>query len=65
MSNSDAISIMRGLSPDTVEKIYLAHISRECNSVSHIAELIEDIGDIRQRIEIVSPFSVSSTPYEA
>ncbi len=65
LSNSDAISIMRGLSPDTVEKIYLAHISRECNSVSHIAELIEDIGDIRQRIEIVSPFSVSSTPYEA
>ena len=32
---------------------------------SFLDELIEDIGDIRQRIEIVSPFSVSSTPYEA
>jgi len=64
LSNSDAISLLRELAPEIVEKVYLAHISRECNSVSHIAELLSDIGVLRARIEIVSPFSESSSPYE-
>lgn len=64
LSNADAISILKTLSPESVDRIYLAHISRECNSTTHIAELIEDIGAIRPRIEIVSPFSQSSSPFE-
>lgn len=64
LSNSDAISVLKLLSPDFAEKIYLAHISRECNSVTHISELLEGIGNIRSHIEIVSPFSETSSPYE-
>ena len=64
LSNADAISIISRLSPQIVEKIYLAHISRECNSTEHISELLSGIGEMRSRIEIVSPFAQSSSPYE-
>ncbi len=64
LSNSDAIQIIKNLSLDCVEKIYLAHISRECNSVSHIAELLDNVADFKPLIEIVSPFSESSSPIE-
>ena len=61
LSNADAINLLKELSVDIIEKIYLAHISRECNSVSHIDELLADIGNIRERIEIVVPLCQSST----
>lgn len=60
LSNSDAISVIKELSTESIEKIFLAHISRECNSVTHIDELLSDIGEIRERIEIVSPLCNSS-----
>ncbi|MBQ6533648.1 MAG: MBL fold metallo-hydrolase [Opitutales bacterium] len=64
LSNSDAIEILKSIPPESVEKVYLAHISKECNSVSHIAELLDaGVGAIRPRIEIVRPFSESSTPF--
>lgn len=62
LSNTDAINLLKTVDPAKVEKIYLAHISRECNSVEHIAELLEGIGEIRPKIEIVSPFSLPSSP---
>ncbi len=66
LSNADAIEVIKNLSSDCIEKIYLAHISRECNSISHIDELLsEAIGDLKTRVEIVSPFSESSSPFEA
>ncbi len=61
LSNADAIALIENLDKDFIEKIYLAHISRECNSVSHIDELLSDIGDIRAKIEIVPP-QQGSTP---
>lgn len=60
LSNSDAIEIIKELSLDSIEKIYLAHISRECNSTSHIADLLADVGEIKERIEIVSPLCEST-----
>lgn len=63
LSNSDAISLLKDLNAGITEKIYLAHISKECNSVSHISELIAGIS-IRDIIEIVSPYSEPSSPYE-
>ena len=63
LSNDDAISLVRELSGTVVEKVYLAHISKECNSVAHISEMLENIS-LKDIIEIVSPFSQSSSPYE-
>ncbi|MBO7521614.1 MAG: MBL fold metallo-hydrolase [Opitutales bacterium] len=64
LSNADAISILNELDPDFVEKIYLAHVSRECNSVEHIADLIKVLPEkILSKIEIVSPFEGSKNPF--
>ena len=63
LSNADAIELLKSIDCGVSEKIYLAHISRECNSVSHIRDLLSGVGEILQKIEIVSPFSQSSTPY--
>ena len=64
LSNLDALELLKSLDPSVVEKIYLAHISKECNSVSRISELLCDAGGICSHIEIVPPFSVCSTPLE-
>jgi len=64
LSNSDAIEILKSIPPENVERVYLAHISKECNSVSHISELLDEgVGAIRKYIEIVPPFSESGTPF--
>ena len=56
LSNEDAINLLSTLDPQRVRKIYLAHISRECNSLSKIGELISTLPDtLRDSIEIVSP----------
>lgn len=57
LSNTDAINLLKTLDAKRLEKIYLAHISRECNSVAHIRDLLADIGEVLGKIEIVSPFS--------
>ena len=57
LSNADAIGLLKTLDSKRLEKIYLAHISRECNSVELIRELLSDVGDVFSKIEIVSPFS--------
>lgn len=57
LSNADAISILRDLDCSVVEKIFLAHVSKECNDVRHIAELLAPLpGPILSKIEIVNPF---------
>lgn len=66
LSNADAISLLKAL-PPVVKKVYLTHVSRECNSVSHIAELLGNSGidsEMLRRIEIVSPFDAPSSPVE-
>lgn len=66
LSNSDAISVLRGL-PERVKKVYLSHISKQCNSPEHIAELLAQSDIPREtlaKIEIVSPFAKQSTPFE-
>lgn len=64
LSNADAVALLKTMDSSVSEKIYLAHISRECNSVPHIRELLSGVGEILPKIEIVSPFSESSTPYD-
>ena len=58
LSNTDAINIIQELSDDTIEHIFLAHISRDCNSVERISELLEDVS-IKEKIEIVAPLTQS------
>ena len=66
LCNADAIALLKTL-PQNVAKIYLSHVSRECNSIEHIAELLEDAnissGD-EERVEIVSPFDKSGSAFE-
>ena len=64
LSNADAVALLKTMDSSVSEKIYLAHISRECNSVPHIRELLADVGEILPKIEIVPPFSESSAPYD-
>lgn len=64
LSNFDAMSLLQKLNCECVEKVFLAHISRECNSIERIKELLQDTGEISQRVEIVSPFSVASCPFK-
>ena len=64
LSNADAVALLKTMDCSVSEKIYLAHISRECNSVPHIRELLSDVGEILPKIEIVPPFSESSAPYD-
>lgn len=67
LSNADAIELMAALDASKVEKIFLAHISKECNNMDHIRELLESSGRlsaILNKIEIVSPFSKRSSVFE-
>ena len=58
LSNADAISILRELDPNVLERVFLAHISKECNDVNHIAELISVLPpSILSKVEIFNPFS--------
>lgn len=63
LSNADAIFLLSSLDPSKLIKVYLAHISRECNSIEHIGELLQPLGSMKDIIEIVSPFSASSKPF--
>ncbi len=60
LSNSDAISALKNLNFSKLRKVFLAHISRQCNSVQHIAELLESSALPLSRIEIVAPCQSSS-----
>lgn len=64
LSNADAINVLKTLDLNVVEKIFLAHVSRECNSVEHIAELLSPLPkSLLERIEIVNPFKSAKEPY--
>lgn len=59
LSNADAISILSELNPEVLERVFLAHISRECNDVNHIAQLISVLPQaILSKVEIFDPFTV-------
>ncbi len=64
LSNAEAISLLCELSSSNIEKIFLAHVSKECNAVEHICELLRDseiCNRLLERIEVVSPFSKASS----
>ena len=64
LSNAKAIEVLKTLDLSITERVFLAHISRQCNSVSHIAELLSPLPkSLGERIEIVDPFSCSKRPY--
>lgn len=66
LSNADAIALIESL-PHSVERIFLSHISRQCNDVKHIAELLSKSNipeSLLNCIEIVSPHSESSSAFE-
>ena len=66
LSNADAIELLRVL-PPSVKKIFLSHVSRQCNSVEHIREMLERSAiarDLLDKIEIVCPYSKPSSPVE-
>ncbi len=65
LSNADAILLLKDL-PERVEKVFLAHISKECNSVEHICQLLNgsDIpSSVLHKIEVVSPFGKCSSEF--
>ena len=64
LSNADAISILMELDPDLVEQVYLGHISRECNTVEHIREIIQVLPPkLLSKIEVVNPFDANCAPF--
>lgn len=65
LSNEDAISLLKNFKEKIPEKIFLAHVSKECNEVSHIRDMLaENLPEnIFSRIEIVNPFGESSSPF--
>jgi len=60
LSNADAITALKTLDFHKLHKVFLAHISRQCNSVAHIADLLADAGLAIPKIEIVTPCTHSS-----
>lgn len=64
LSNADAIALLGKLDRPKIERVFLGHVSRECNDVGHIKELLRSLGDdFVEKIEVVSPFSASSAPF--
>lgn len=64
LSNEDAISILKSLENAPPEKIFLAHVSKECNELSLIAEMLECLSqNLVSRIEIVNPFGECSSQF--
>ncbi len=64
LSNAEAISLLSELSSSNIEQIFLAHVSKECNTVEHISELLRDsniCAGVLDKIEVVSPFSKASS----
>ncbi len=60
LSNSDAVRLLESLDAAVVDKVYLAHISRECNSIAHIKDLLSEVpSPVREKIEIVPPLKES------
>ncbi len=57
LSNDDALSLLQQLDFEKLRKVYLAHVSRECNNTALIAEKIKLLGQNACKIEIVNPFT--------
>lgn len=67
LSNADTIDLLKNSVSTNIQKIFLAHISRECNDLDHIADLLNNSGldsSVLSKIEIVSPFYKSSSCFE-
>ena len=65
LSNADAIAILEGINPSFVERILLAHVSKECNNLDHIAELLSGLPqELKSKIEIICPFSGIPQPLQ-
>ncbi len=67
LSNQDAINLLTLLDSNFVEKIYLTHISKDCNDLALISNLLENSlsKDLLSKVEIVCPHKGLSQIYEA
>lgn len=64
LSNIQSIEFLSELNANTLEKIFLAHISRDCNTLDTINQLLISLPEImRKKIELVDPFDNSPTLY--
>ncbi len=57
LSNDDALSLLQQLDFEKLSRVYLAHVSRECNSTELIADKLKTLGQNARKIEIVNPFA--------
>ncbi len=67
LSNADAIELLSNNVSKDIKKIFLAHISKQCNDIEHINSLLVSSNldsSIIEKIELVSPFSKASTCFE-
>ncbi len=66
LSNENAIELLNDLDCGVVEKIFLAHVSKESNSLPHIGDLLRAgvSADLLPKIEIICPFMGKSAVYE-
>ncbi len=67
LSNIDTIELLKSSVSSNVKKIFLAHISKQCNDLNHIVDLLENSNldnSILQKIELVSPFAKPSSCFE-
>ena len=67
LSNADAISILKGVDKRRIRKVFLAHVSAECNRCEHIAQLLgqePDLAPILSRIEIIPPRGALGSAFE-
>lgn len=60
LSNLDAINTLKSLNLNNFQKIYLAHVSRQCNTPTHIEELLNSHQLKLPLIEVVPPCTTSS-----
>ncbi len=64
LSNAAAIDLIMRLVDNFPRKIYLAHVSKECNEVGHIEDLLKVVPEnFLSRIEIVPPFDVPASAF--
>ena len=67
LSNADAISVLKTLNPERIRKVFLAHISAECNRCEHIEHLLSstsELAPILPKIEIIPPRGHCSSAFE-
>lgn len=61
LSNQDTFELLKDLNHETIEKIFLAHVSKECNSIENIQCVMKNLPQkILSKLEIVSPHTAGN-----